>query len=146
MKGIRLVFLSALLLAGAARAQANPWFGTWKLRLPDPAETPETLIYRDAGDGAGDGAMRMESVEAKSVIVTRFDGAPAPDVGTGGGEPRTLAVKATSPRSYSWTFAVAGTPRVQGVNTLAADGRSFTEVSWVVGKPEKTVTLVYERE
>lgn len=130
------------LLAVAAQGAPNPWFGTWKLRAADAGDKPETLIYSDAGDGA----MRMESVEENSILVTRFDGQPAADLGKAAAQNRALAITATSPTSYRWTFSVAGTPRVQGVNTLATDMRSFTEVSWVSGKPDKTVTLVYERQ
>lgn len=128
----------------AAAPAPNPWLGTWKLRLADPAEKPETLVYSDAGHGA----MRMVSVEDKSLIVTRFDGRPAPDTGRGAaaGPKRSLAITALSPTRYRWTFAIAGKPFVSGVNTLAADGRSFTEVSWRVNAPAKTVTLVYDRQ
>lgn len=74
---VTIVCLAAVPLAASARVADSPWFGTWKLRLSDPGEKPETLVYSDAG---GD-AMRMISVEAKSVIVTQFDGKPAPDIG-----------------------------------------------------------------
>jgi hypothetical protein len=79
-------------------------------------------------------------------LVTRFDGTPVPIGGKAAALGRTLAITAASPTSYRWLFAVAGTPRVAGVNTLAADGRSFTERSWGVTAPEKVVTLVYDRQ
>lgn len=133
--------LAVMLLAACQRPEPNPWFGLWSLRAEDAKGDPETLVYRDAGNAA----MRMESVEARSIIVTRFDGAPSPDTGPKGAG-NTLAVKATSPTSYRWTFSVAGKPFVQGENTLAADRQSFTEVSWLVEKPGDKVTLVYERQ
>jgi hypothetical protein len=133
------VGLASLSLSAPAQAESRPWFGTWALR--DAGNKPETLIYSDAGGGA----MRMVSVENRSVIVTRFDGQPAPDIGAGASGKTALAVKATSPMSYSWTFFKDGKPFVQGVNTLADDGKSFTEVSWLPAKRAETVTLVYER-
>ena len=132
--------LVVLLLAACQRPEPNPWFGQWSLRAEDAKGDPETLIYSDAGDGA----MRMQSIEARSVIVTRFDGTPSPDTGPNGAG-NTLAVKATSPTRYSWTFSTDGKPFVQGENTLAADRQSFTEISWLVGKPEDKVTLIYQR-
>lgn len=131
-----------LLALPAAAPSPNPWVGTWSLRAP-AGEKPETLVYSDAGDGA----MRMVSVEDRSEIVTRFDGRPAPDTGAGAatGPARTLAITADGPTRYRWTFGIAGKPFVAGVNTLAADGRSFTEVSWRVDTPQKRVTLVYDR-
>lgn len=133
--------LAILLLAGAAQARDNPWFGTWKLRLKDASEKPETLIYSDAGGGA----MRMVSVEQQSMIVTRFNGKPAPNEGVKAKNGNSLAVKATSPTSYVWTFFMAGKPFVRGKNTLAPDRKTFSEVSWLISKPSDVVTLVYEK-
>ena len=128
----------------AAAPVPNLWLGQWKLRLADPSETPETLVYSDAGGGA----MRMVSVEAASEIVTRFDGRAAPDIGASArsGPPRTLAITAVSPTRYRWVFSISGKPFVAGVNTLAADRRSFTEISWRVDAPRKKVTLLYVRQ
>lgn len=134
--------LAVLPLTATAQSAASPWFGTWKLRLSNPSEKPETLVYSDAGGGA----MRMVSVESKSVIVTRFDGKPARDTGEGALVGNALAIKAISPTSYSWTFLKAGKPFVSGRNTLAANRKTFNEVSWLVDKPGDTITLVYERQ
>lgn len=120
---------------------ADAWFGTWSLRSEDAGDEPETLIYSDAGDGA----MRMESVEAKSVVVTQFDGVPVRSIGSTDPSNPALAVTAISPTAYSRVFWTNGEPFVERVNTLAEDGRSFTEVSWRVGKPDKRVVLIYER-
>ncbi|MFS0737427.1 hypothetical protein ABC347_10285 [Sphingomonas sp. 1P06PA] len=94
-----------LALAMPALAQHAPdaWFGTWKLKLKSPTEPPETLVYSDAGGGA----MRMASVEQGSVLVTRLDGVPSTDLGGKGDGGPVLAVKATSPVSYIWTYADA---------------------------------------
>lgn len=137
---IRLSAYTMLLIA-AAPATNNPWFGTWQLRLERPDEKPETLVYSDAGHGA----MRMVSVEDRSELVTHFDGKPARDVGAGG-DGGALAISATSPVSYTWTFLKAGKPIVRGRNVLAPDRRSFTEVSWSISKPDEKKTFVYERQ
>ncbi|MFJ6023071.1 hypothetical protein ACIQC9_00565 [Brevundimonas sp. NPDC092305] len=134
--------LLAVTLGGAAQdgSDTSPWFGTWSLRAEDAGDKPETLIYSDAGGGA----MRMESVEARSVIITRFDGEPVVDSGSASSG-NALAVTATSPTSYDWTFWVDGKPFVQGQNSLAEDRQSFTEVAWRIDSPERKMTLVYER-
>lgn len=142
LKRLTAALVLAVSLTAATRHDGgNPWFGTWALRAQDAGDQPETLIYSDAGDGA----MRMESVEAKSLIVTRFDGTPVTDAGPANTSGNALAVTATSPTRYTWVFWTGGKPFVEGINTLAEDGRSFTEISWRVGKPDATVTLVYER-
>jgi len=132
--------LSVSLTAAAAQNPGNAWFGQWSLRAEDAGDEPETLIYSDAGNGA----MRMESVEIGSVIVTRFDGTPVTDSGRANSG-AALAVTTTSPTSYTWVFWMNGQPFVEGENTLSQDRQSFTEVSWRVDQPDKTVTLVYER-
>nr|WP_314434890.1 hypothetical protein [uncultured Brevundimonas sp.] len=141
MKRIVAAVVFAILLTAARQGDVNPWFGSWSLRAEDAGGEPETLIYSDAGNGA----MRMESVEAGSVVLTRFDGVPAADTGSAQTSGGALAVKAISPTRYSWVFFKDGQPFVEGVNTLSEDSRSFTEVSWRVGQPDKTVTLTYER-
>ena len=88
----------------------------------------------------------MVSVEDRSEIVTRLDGKAAADVGGRAPKGNALAVKATSPTSYVWTFIKAGKPFVSGRNSLAADRKTFTEVSWLVTKPENTITLIYDRQ
>ncbi len=128
-----------MLGAASQDGGTSPWFGTWALRAQDAGDRPETLIYSDAGAGG----VRMESVEARSVIVTHFDGEPAVDSGPNSSG-SVLAIIATSPTSYAWTFWKAGKPFVQGLNTLADDRQSFTEVSWLADKPESRVTLIYE--
>ncbi len=129
-------------LTAGAQAPTSPWFGVWKLKLETSGQTPETLIYSDAGAGA----MRMVSVEDKSEVITHFDGEPGTAVGMGSGQDWSLAIKATSATSYTWTFAKHGKPRAQGVNTLAPDLKTFKEVSWEAGKPETKMTITYERQ
>ena len=136
------IVLAALLGAAGPQSSASAWFGAWRLRALDDGGKPETLIYSDAGNGA----MRMVSVEAQSVIVTRFDGAPAADVGPVAKAGNALAVRATSPTSYAWIFWSGGKPFVEGFNVLAEDRRSFKETSWLVENPDDKVTLVYERQ
>ena len=114
MAKARSIWLSAyaMLLIAAAPVTTNPWFGTWRLRLERPDDKPETLVYSDVGHGA----MRMVSVEDRSELVTYFDGKPARDVGPGGGG-GALAIRATSPVSYTWTFLKAGKSIVRGVTS-----------------------------
>lgn len=122
-----LALFVGLLFASPVPAADSPWFGTWSLKLTDAMQKPETLIYSDAGDGA----MRMVSVEDRSELVTHFDGKPALDVGGGATHQHALAITSTSPTSYIWTLFSEGKPWVSGQNAFAADNKSFKEVSWL---------------
>jgi len=132
--------LSVSLTAATQQHPGDAWFGQWSLRAEDAGGEPETLIYSDAGNGA----MRMESVEMGSVIVTRFDGTPVTDSGSPDSG-AALAVTTRSPTAYTWVFWMNGQPFVEGENTLSEDRQSFTEVSWRVDQPDEKVTLIYER-
>lgn len=136
-----LAVLASGLITLPVQAADNPWLGKWQLRLADPKEPPETLIYSDAGDGA----MRMEAIEMGSVIVTRFDGRPASDLGAPIGQPRSLAVQWQSPNSYLWTFRMGDVPVMQGLNTVSENRTSFTEIAWKVSDPGRTFVLIYDR-
>ena len=133
--------MAALLLTTPAIAANNPWLGTWVLKLSDAGQKPETLIYSDAGGGA----MRMVSVEDKSGIVTHFNSKPPLDTGAGATHQHALAITSTSPTSYTWALFRNGTPWVRGRNVLAANHKSFREVSWLIAKPGQKLTFVYER-
>jgi len=87
----------------------------------------------------------MVSVEDKSGIVTDFNSKPALDTGAGATHQRALAITSTSPTSYTWTLFRNGTPWVRGRNVLAANYKSFKEVSWLIAKPGQKLTFVYER-
>ncbi len=114
---------------------------TWRTVQSSSSE-PETLLYSDAGGGA----MRMESTESKSVIVTHFDGQPAPDTGPHATPGQALAIQATSLTSYTWTLFLEGKPFVKGNNKIAADGKSFLEQNWLISKPDEKYTMIYERQ
>lgn len=79
-------------------------------------------------------------------IVTRFDGRPAPTWGRKQARDAPLPSSGNLPTRYPWTFALDGKPFAQGLNTLAADRRSFIETAWRVSDPGKTITLVYDRQ
>jgi hypothetical protein len=142
LRTITSLWAAALLIVGVAQAATNPWFGTWKLRIDRADQAAETLIYSDAGNGA----MRMTSVEDKSELVTRFDGKPSVDVGADCHPDWTLAIKAASPTSYTWLFSRSGKPVAQGFNALSHNAKTFTEVSWDVHNPAKATTVTYERQ
>lgn len=115
--------------------------GTWKT-FKDSSSEPETLVYSDAGHGA----MRMQSLERKGALITHFDGAPAEEIDPQPGPKQALAIKASSAISYTWVLSMDGKPIAEGKNTIAPDGKSFTEVNWLAGKPTETYTMIYEKQ
>jgi hypothetical protein len=80
------------------------------------------------------GVFRMEYPEFQEVVEGKPDGTDHPL--TGGHAPAglTQSFKVTSPTKISYVNKLDGKPVVYGVQTLAADGKSFTDVSWKPGK------------
>jgi len=54
--------------------------------------------------------------------------------------------KIVSPIQVKYAIKVDGKPDTFGVQTMAADGRSFTDVSWTAGKESEKQTAVYVRQ
>jgi len=81
-----------------------------------------------------------ESVEGKT------DGSDLPITGPVVAPGTTLAVKMTTPRKISYTVKENGKIVALGIQTLAADGKSFTDVSWSPGKMSEKATGYYAKQ
>ena len=95
----------------------------------------KVLLITGGGRGIGAAISRMAAAQGYRVAINYRDD-----------RSRAEALAAEIEAQGGKAVAIAGKPFVSGVNTLAADGRSFTEVSWRVNAPAKTVTLVYDRQ
>ena len=60
--------------------------------------------------------------------------------------PSTIAIKPVSLTKHSYVVKVNGQPDSCGVQTLAADGKSFTDLSRSAGKPAEKGTGVYVKQ
>jgi len=58
----------------------------------------------------------------------------------------TLSWKQDSPIKMTYTEKINGKPDAIGVQTMAADKKSFTEVSWTPGKESEKSTAVYVKQ
>ncbi len=58
----------------------------------------------------------------------------------------TVSYKIVSPKSMSYITKKDGKPFYYGVDTLAADGKSFTESSWSSGKESEKTTGFYVKQ
>jgi hypothetical protein len=92
------------------------------------------------------GVFRMEYPEYQEVVEGKPDGTDHPV--TGGHTPAglTQSFKVTSPTKISYMSKLDGKTMIYGVQTLAADGKSFTDVSWKPGQSSEKETAVYIKE
>jgi hypothetical protein len=90
--------------------------------------------------------IRMEYPEFKSSVEGKTDGTDnaytGPLVPTG----MTVSFKMLSPSELSYTYKFDGKPRLYGTQTLSADGKILTDVSWNPGKENEKSTGVYIKQ
>lgn len=81
-----------------------------------------------------------ESVEGKP------DGSDLPITGPTVAPGTTLSIKMITPRKISYTVKENGKAVGLGTQTLAADGKSFTDVTWSPGKQSEKATSFYAKQ
>jgi hypothetical protein len=92
------------------------------------------------------GIMHWDIPAYKETVQGKFDGTDLPITGPDVPAGLTLAVKRISPTKLSYIVKGNGKPDSYGVQTLAADGKSFTDISWSAGKPTEKGTGVYVKQ
>lgn len=58
----------------------------------------------------------------------------------------TIAFKTVNPHKLSYVMKIGGKAQAYGVQTLAADGKSYKDVSWSAGKASEKQTAVYNKQ
>lgn len=92
------------------------------------------------------GIMHWDIPAYKESVQGKLDGTDLPITGPNVPPRLTLAVKQVSPTKISYVVKGNGKPDSYGIQTLAADGKSFTDVSWSAGKPGEKATGVYVKQ
>ena len=144
---LRTVFTVLLACAAPARsclAAASPWNGAWTLDRSRPEPDGAAKGYAFSIDK--DGRLRWQIPSLKENNTGRLDGKPFPINRPGAARGLTLSVRAEGPRVLRYTVADNGKPQGEGRMTLAADGRSWTDVPLDHGRPVAQYTMVYRRK
>jgi hypothetical protein len=92
------------------------------------------------------GVMHWDIPAYKESVQGKFDGTDLPITGPNVPPGLTLAVKQVAPTKLSYVVKGNGKPDSYGIQTLAADGKSFTDLSWSAGKPGEKATGVYVKQ
>jgi hypothetical protein len=111
--------------------------GKW--RSVKASATPNTFVIAAA---TPDG-VRWTFPVWKESVTGKADGSDLPLTGSDGA---ALSIKLDSPRRHSFTIKVDGKPVEYDVDTLSADGTSFTEITWLPGKESEKVAAVYVKQ
>ena len=92
------------------------------------------------------GHIRYEFPNQKQIDEGPTDGTASPVQGPSAPEGATIAYKQLSANKLSWSFASKGTVLGKGVDTISADGKTLTSVSWAPGKAKEKTVEVYDKQ
>jgi hypothetical protein len=110
------------------------FLGTWMSEKVDTtSDSPKTIKY--SGE-----SVTFSTPARKTSLTAKLDGTPATPAGHDFPAGTTVSYKKALEARLEWTSMLNGKVVEQGYDELAADGRSFTETSWLIGaESEKSV-------
>lgn len=139
-------------------------------KRPDGSPSNDVTVYRRVGGGTGligkwrstkaeipspsaftisspsPGVLRIETPSYKTTFEGKTDGTDSAVKGPTVPPGFTGSIKVTAPRTLSYVYKLNGKPDSYSVDTLAADGKSFTSVSWNPGMKSEKTTSVFIRQ
>jgi hypothetical protein len=116
--------------------------GKWKSVKVGSSGAPQSFVISSPAPGV----LHYELPEMQAHTEGAADGTDRPI--TGGNLPvgMTIALKLVSPTQIKYVMKVNGKEDNQGTQTLAANGRSFTDVNWSPGKEDEKITSLYVKQ
>lgn len=139
-------------------------------RLPDGTTMTENMVYTRVTGSTGlvgswqsakvgiaapesyqisspaNGILHWDIPTYKESVEGKPDGSDLPIAGpTTAPSDRTIAFKYLSPTSISYVVKDKGTPVTYGIQTIALDGKSFTDSSWQAGREDERSTSFYAK-
>ena len=140
-------------LSSPARAQVEPFLGTWVLNLPksrftpSPAPKSQVVVYAAVTAGL---QVTVTGVDATGKPISfgytaKIDGKDYPV--TGNAEYDAVALKQTSPTALAFTRKKAGRVVQTGTNVVSADGKTRTvRVGGTVSGVKISNILVFDKQ
>ena len=116
--------------------------GTWRAaKVVDPV-APETFIISSPAPGL----VHEEVPDMKASLEGPTDGSDLALSGPNLPPAMTIAFKPVTPTKMSYVIKINGKADSIGEQTIAADGRSFMDVSWNPGRENEKSTAVYVKQ
>jgi hypothetical protein len=116
--------------------------GTWRSsKVTNPAG-PQTFIITSPAAGV----LRYEIPDQKISLDYSADGKDYPLEGPTMPPGATMSFKRLSATKIRYTMKLNGKPDSVGVQSIAADGESFTDTNWNPGRPDEKTTQVYVKQ
>jgi|SRR5665213_232838 len=92
------------------------------------------------------GVLNWNVLADKQTFEGKPDGAPYPVSGPSVPKGLTMSFRYDSATEISYVFRINGKPETYGLQTLAADGRSFSDVYWHPGKKSEKSSEIYVKQ
>jgi hypothetical protein len=116
--------------------------GTWRaIKVSEPDAPHEYVISSPAP-----GVLRFEVPDMKASAEGRTDGSDNPLTAPNMPPGMTISWEMPSPTKIKYVMKVNGKTDNLGEQTLAADGKSFSDVNWNPGKENEKTTGVYVKQ
>jgi hypothetical protein len=115
--------------------------GTWR-SVKVASNGPQRFVISSPTPGV----LRYELPDLQESVEGRADGSDHPVTGPGAPPGFTSAFKLVNPTKLTYVLKINGKPDSYGVQTLAPDGRSFTDTTWSPGKENEKTTAVYVKQ
>ena len=116
-------------------------FGKWKSTKVE-LSVPDVVVVSSPSPGV----LRFEVPAYKFVAEGKTNGTPFVPTGPMAAAGYTISMKAVSPTRLSYENKLNGKRDSYSVQTMAADGKSFTEVAWNAKTPSEKTTSVYVKQ
>jgi hypothetical protein len=111
--------------------------GTWTSTKQSDS-TPSTFVINTA-----DGTATFVDPTSQFSLTAKLDGTPATAISPQMTEGVTFSYKKTSATRLDYSVMLKGNAVVVGYMELAKNGKSYQDVSWLVGKESEKTTAVY---
>ena len=92
------------------------------------------------------GVIKWEYVEDKGSFTGKIDGSDLPYTSPTVSGNFTVSVQMDGPRKLSNTTKRDGKPVQYGTDTVSADGKTITDVSWTPGRESEKQTGIYIKQ
>jgi len=116
--------------------------GTWRTaKVTDPTG-PQTFVISSPAPGV----LHYDIPDLKVSVECSADDKDYPITGPTAPPGATISFRRVSPTKVRYTMKINGKPDSMGVQTIAADGGSFTDTSWNPGREREKTTAVYVKQ
>lgn len=129
--------------SAATGGSMSMWTGAWHL---DPQRAEPDGAAPDYKFSIAGQTIVWEIPSLGEVNHGKLDGTPFPILRRGHQTGKMLSVRQAGPRTLRYTVLANGVPKGSGEMTLAANGRSWTDVPLNGDVPVSRLTMVYVRQ